>query len=509
VGVRSSAAVLDFSLQLDKTTRSSRSQIEALAQLACKCTADQDDLIAVTNLIVNRIEHEAADARIPSLFIMDALLKTVRPPRVFVNYFARYVPGVVGTTFQRGSPETRKTVENLVASWDKHQIWPADVRHSIQSGLEGDRKSRGDKRSRSPPPREEVNWGRTSDRHDHASPSKRLRRAEQLPPPPPQPPMLAYTMTPFQPPPPQQPPFANKGGWITHQVLTIPHHQHMQLPSPPPPSSHAPPMFVRSQQPVHMMMPMSFPSPPQPFVPQPAPAPASVLLPSAPSDGDLSGLDFNNASILEKLLALSSTLRTTIGSVNGTRDESVIRGLHEDVHLTHVEAREGVTKTFKCQTCGLRQPHQEALSKHLDWHFRLANAESRRARQQSSRGWGVSANDWASSSDATPAKPAPASVDADGDTSMTPASSDSKSSSSSPPAVDDIVFDDSQPTCLICGEALIKTWNDECGWVAKNSTMQAAKATDNADGAPRHIVHRTCIDGEGRMPALESIASLF
>jgi hypothetical protein len=95
---------------------------------------------------------------------------------------------------------------------------------------------------------------------------------------------------------------------------------------------------------------------------------------------------------------------------------------------------------------------------------------------------------------------------------MTPASSDSKSSSSSssPPAVDDIVFDDSQPTCLICGEALIKTWNDECGWVAKNSTMQDGKAPDNADGAtslaPRHIVHRTCIDDEARMPALESIA---
>ncbi len=219
------------------------------------------------------------------------------------------------------------------------------------------------------------------------------------------------------------------------------------------------------------------------------------------------------------------------------RDDKAISALYENVHLNHADEWKEDSKssggggggtgtrnkkqTFQCKTCGLRQPHADAIAKHLDWHYRMSRAASKRV-GAASRGWECTAQAWADDGKVeAPTVPGPGELEAKkADT----ASSSSSTITTAPDTLPDVPQDETQPRCMICNEefAVVKDEAQE-SWVYVGTMLvdvEAGGATkrDDQDGdAPmtdalpppepaRRIVHRACA-ANNVMPPLERAGS--
>ena len=138
-----------------------------------------------------------------------------------------------------------------------------------------------------------------------------------------------------------------------------------------------------------------------------------------------------------------------------SRDEYVIASLYDLI-------------PHKCHTCGFRCLTSDAMSAHLDYHFRLSSRQRKRdamqAQQQLHQSLYWTEQEWVDSDDVVFQRSQLAlddRADDDDDGDSTAGADDGKHS---------VQVDESQTTCAVCGESLETYWdNEEEAWMYRNA----------------------------------------
>ena len=73
-------------------------------------------------------------------------------------------------------------------------------------------------------------------------------------------------------------------------------------------------------------------------------------------------------------------------------DPDFLRKRHDSV-IASLYGGDSAT-TITCKTCGMRQPDQKTMGRHLDWHFRTNMRDGRHLKQSMTRSWFEMADDW-------------------------------------------------------------------------------------------------------------------
>ena len=499
-----------FDTQLRQLTSASRSRITALATLAHEARHSYGARIVA--LLTKRIDTDRVDDRMPALYVMDAMVKHAQHA-AYIDGFARHVERWVLDADQRGSRDTRHAVDALVLSWDATQLWTRELarypravanannttKTNANTSPGGSKRSRNDDRgdpsstSPSPTKRPRVDNDRSPSNEPDRRTSSSTWQSRHGP----------SARSPSPPPPRVQ---------LLPRIHILP--QAWRGPTPIPTSTPQPVMWTNgysgAAQPFIMAPPLQPPSSAPMAMSDDLVEQTLMQLASAlglASDGKTTPAVLTPAALTPTPTTGDGSFLTPLQKLESsewlkTRNESAIAALYENVHLSHADARVGTPKTLSCHTCGLRQPHSEAMAKHLDWHFRVNRGAASAGRRvaghaQSSRGFFATTNEWATSSDSDNASVAGSASAPPWDSGV--GTGDDKDAKRTP----GIPLDESQPECPVCRERFQSTWDDaQESWVVMDVVMvprtmgmeDDTTTTEATPETPKSMVHCLCIE---------------
>ena len=135
----------------------------------------------------------------------------------------------------------------------------------------------------------------------------------------------------------------------------------------------------------------------------------------------------------------------------------------------------------KCQTCGFRCATSDAMSAHLDYHFRLSSRQRKRDSMQSQQQLHQSLywteQEWIDSDDVVFQRSQLALDDrANND------EDDGESTDGAEGGKHSVQVDEAQTTCAVCGESLETYWDDEEeAWMYRNAIRVSKEDGDDSD----------------------------
>ena len=157
-----------------------------------------------------------------------------------------------------------------------------------------------------------------------------------------------------------------------------------------------------------------------------------------------------------------------------SRDDGVIAALYD--HIPH-----------RCQTCGFRCPTSDAMSAHLDYHFRLSSRQRKRdalqSQQQLSQSLYWTEQEWADSDDVLFQRSQLA-LTADDGSGDGDESGDGGGGTGGDGSAHSVAVDESQSVCAVCGESLETYWHDEEeSWMYRNAIRVSKDDSEQADSS--------------------------